>query len=310
MVACNNMRDLSPFQKIIFDPPIIQKLTNQERTQHEKPNFAIHSYLTAPCTAPGLPHHISTMKISMLKLAALTGLNLSVSSALAAPSGLELKYFGARGAAETARIILALSGQEYKDTRYEIAPGTMSAPEFLAAKESGDLDMNLGRAPLLLVDGQPIGQSRAIERFLAKRFGLMGDSDIEEAQIDCIAEHCRDVKDAQVKKGFSFFTRDKTDEEKAEAKKEWFETDMPAMLEKIEKAVQATSKDKAYAVGEKNSYADVAIFSLIYDCTIQSEKDDALQAAQGCETLLAIADRVAKESNVSKWLEARPESMF
>lgn len=81
--------------------------------------------------------------------------------------------------------------------------------------------MNLNRAPVLVTsDGQTIGQSKAIERYLAKQFGLMGNTLEEEAMIDCIAEHCRDVKDAARYKGFSKFTKNKTEEEKAEARKE------------------------------------------------------------------------------------------
>eukprot|EP00979_Chaetoceros_neogracilis_P010731 scaffold2576_cov265-Chaetoceros_neogracile.AAC.6 len=239
---------------------------------------------------------------------ALVSSALASSSALAAPN-LELKYFGARGAAETARIILALAGEEFKDTRFEITPGSMSAPDFLAAKESGDLDINLGRAPLLLVDGKPIGQSKAIERYLAKQFGLMGTSDIESAQIDCIAEHCRDVNDSKMKKGFSAFSRGKSEEEKLEARKEWFESDMPQMLEKIEKAIKITSQKDGYALGENNSYADVAIFSLLIDCTMD-DKDETRKASEKCALLMSIADRIAKDSKVSKWVECRPKSMF
>ena len=232
------------------------------------------------------------------------------STELAAPANLELKYFDGRGVVETSRVILALAEAEYTDTRFEIAPGSFDAPEFKKAKESGDLDANLGRAPLLVVDGAPIGQSKAIERFLAKKFGFMGDSEIEAAQIDCIAEHCRDIKDAQAKKGFSMFTRDKTDEEKAELKKEWYETDMPAMMEKLEKAVALTSGKSGYAVGEKITYADIAIFSLIKDPMIKSEQEACVKAAENCALLLTIADKIASESNVSKWIESRPESMF
>ena len=79
----------------------------------------------------------------------------------------------------------------------------------------------------------------------------MGDLDLDAAQIDYIAEHCRDVKDAQMRKEFSAFIRDKSDEEKTEARKEWFETDMPVMLEKVEKAVKLTSGKDGYAFGEK-----------------------------------------------------------
>lgn len=46
--------------------------------------------------------------------------------------------------------------------------------------------------PILYIDGQPkVGQSKAIERFLAKQFGLFGANDVEGAQIDMIGEHVR-----------------------------------------------------------------------------------------------------------------------
>lgn len=252
------------------------------------------------------------MKVFSIALALISA--ATTSTALAATPKLELQYFGARGAAETARILLALANESYTDTRFEITPGTMSAPEFLAAKESGDLDMNLGRAPLLLVgeteSQKPIGQSKAIERFLSKQFGLMGDDDIEAAQIDCISEHCRDIKDAQMKAGFSFFNRDKSDEEKAEARNQWFGTDMPLMLEKLQKSVEITSGEEGYAVGSKNSYADVVIFSLLKDCTMEADQDDTLKAAEKCKVLLDIAARIKEDSNVAKWVEERPKSMF
>jgi len=253
------------------------------------------------------------MKISFTAIitAAVGTISFTTVQALASNPSLELKYFQARGAGETARIILALADEEYKDTRYEITPGTMESPLFKEAKESGTLDMNLGRAPLLIVnDESVIGQSKAIERYLSKKFGFMGSSDIEEAQIDCIAEHCRDIKDAQMKKGFSAFNRDKSDEEKATSRKEWFETDMPTMLSKLQKSVELTSWKEGYAVGDKTSYADIVIFSMLRDCTMQSDQVDILEAASGCETLLEIAERIASDSNVSKWVNDRPVTMF
>ena len=127
-----------------------------------------------------------------------------------------MKYFDIRGAAETCRVILALGQEDYDDARYIIDPATFQSPEFVEAKENGDLKMNLNRAPVLLTpDGQTIGQSKAIERYLARRCGLMGRTPEDDAIIDCIAEHCRDVKDAARQKGFSKFTKNKTDEEKA-----------------------------------------------------------------------------------------------
>lgn len=272
---------------------------------------------------------------TILTITTLTNLFFHTSTALAASSSststlLELKYFNARGAAETARILLALAdgeGNTYKDTRYEITPGTMNSPAFLQAKELGELDANLGRAPLLLVHnddqeeegeeggvggggGVAIGQSKAIERYLAKKYNFMGNTDIEAAQIDCIVEHCRDVSDAARRKGFSIFTPNKTEEEKATARKEWFEKDFPQMLHKINKVIALYSKEDGYAVGTSTSYADIVIFCLLGDCTLEADQVDTTKAASECSLLTGIVDRIRKNDKVSKWLQERPETKF
>merc|ERR1712224_40658 len=154
-----------------------------------------------------------------------------------------------------------------------------------------------------------MGQSKAIERHLARRFDLMGQSPEDEAMIDCIAEHCRDVKDAARAKGFSKFTRNKTDEEKATARKEWFETDLPELLGKIEEAVKETGDSEGHSFGSSMTYADVAIWALLRDC-FAADLEDTKKAADKCPTLNAIADTVENHPGVSKWLKSRPESMF
>ena len=222
-------------------------------------------------------------------------------------SKMELSYFNLRGAAESARILLALGKMEYEDVRFDLTPGKMESPAFNEAKENGVLKMNLNRAPILKTEeGVVIGQSKAIERYLARRLGLMGSNDTEEALVDCIAEHCRDVRDAQMRKRFSAFVKDRSDEEKEESRKEWFDEEMPAMLVKINDVVKETGTP-GFAVGEKSSLADVAIFSLLRDCY---DLEDTTEAAKSCEALNAIADTIANDPNVSKWLESRPATFF
>lgn len=170
--------------------------------------------------------------------------------------------------------------------------------------------MNLNRAPVLLTpDGQTIGQSKAIERYLARRCGLMGRTPEDDAIIDCIAEHCRDVKDAARQKGFSKFTKNKTDEEKARDRAEWFEKDMPEMLRKIDEAVQETSASTGYSFGNTPTYADVVIWALLRDC-FADDLEDTTKAAEKCSSLNAIADQIASNPGVSKWLKERPESSW
>ena len=250
------------------------------------------------------------MIVGFLKTVLKAHLFIGAAFALASNPPIELKYFDIKGKAEVSRLLLAIADVEYIDTRYQITPGTFSSPSFEKAKESGDLSMNLGRAPVLITPGgQVIGQSTSIERYLSRKFGFMGDTSEEEACIDCIAEHCRDVSDAQMKKGFSVFIRDKSEEEKAQLRDEWFDKDMPLMLEKIEEVVKKTSGKRGYAVGEKNSYADVVIFKLLKDCTSDNIERTS-KASKNCETLNDIAERVLKNKNVAKWLKERPETMF
>lgn len=247
---------------------------------------------------------------SLFLIGSLSAASAFAASASSPASKLQLKYFDIRGAAETCRVLLALGEEDYDDARYKIDPATFQSPEFLEAKQNGDLKMNLNRAPILITqDGQTIGQSKAIEKYLAKRFGLMGRTPEDEAIIDCIAEHCRDVKDAARQKGFSKFTRNKSDEEKAEAKKEWFENDMPEMLGKMEEAVKETSAGPGYAFGTSTTYADVVIWALLRDCSA-ADLDDTTKASEKCNALNAIADQVASTAGISKWLKERPDTMF
>lgn len=91
-----------------------------------------------------------------------------------------LKYFDAKGIVEPTRVMFAIADVEYDDVRYPINPHTYDREEYKLAVERGDFKMNLDRAPILIVDGTVvIGQSRTIERFVAKRLGFFGTTDIE-----------------------------------------------------------------------------------------------------------------------------------
>jgi glutathione S-transferase len=221
---------------------------------------------------------------------------------------LKLSYFDARGAAETTRVLLAIAGVKYEDKRFAIGPG-MAAPEFKEAKESGRLVANLGRVPILAIEGEgEIGQSKAMERFVARQYAMFGANEFEACKIDAIAEHCRDIKDAQRAKGFSRFSQ-KPDEEKAAARKEWFEEGLPSWLDRLEQCIASYSGAAGCAVGTALSYADVCLWGLLRECP-EDEAAETAKAAAGCTRLNAIADAVAAHPNVAAWIRARPPTAF
>ena len=88
-------------------------------------------------------------------------------------SGIKLVYFNLMGRAETARLILAQAGVSYEDKRIE-------KEEWPALKAS----LPMGQLPVLEVDGKTIGQSMAIARYCARRFGLAGKDELEGAMAD------------------------------------------------------------------------------------------------------------------------------
>jgi len=45
-----------------------------------------------------------------------------------------------------------------------------------------------GKLPILEIDGVTLGESKAICRYVAKKVGLAGKNDIEDAQIDAIVD--------------------------------------------------------------------------------------------------------------------------
>lgn len=226
----------------------------------------------------------------------------------AASGGYTLRYFDGRGVAETARFLFVLAGEPYEDKRYSFSFGTpgdfstIKREEFEADKAKGLLDIALGKVPILHVGPDfSLPQSKAIERYLAGRFGFLGETPEEAAWVDAVGEHVRDVNDAYRAKGL-FFMKDA--DKKAEIEEKWFGEELPAFLKKIEASLPG---DEGFAVGNKVSLADVLIFKLLKDT--YSGKDVSAAYAD-CPKLSAIVAGLEKHEGLQKWLAERPETMF
>lgn len=93
------------------------------------------------------------------------------------------------------------------------------------------------------VDGGVIGQSKSIDRFVAKRFGFMGASDVEAAQVDMLGEHCSDIK-----KGYGDARAGKKDEALAAAKAEFLGPKLAEWAVKLEAVLAAIGSTGGFAV--------------------------------------------------------------
>ena len=124
-----------------------------------------------------------------------------------------------------------------------------ACPAFVEAKKSGALDANMGRMPVMLVDGVPIGQIQVIKRFVARKMGLYSNDDLEASKIDLIEAHLQDIKK-------EYNDTKKIGEEAVAA---WFEKNMPEWMGKLEKCLG----DEGFAVGNRLTWADVELFTII-----------------------------------------------
>lgn len=206
---------------------------------------------------------------------------------------------------------------DYEDGRY-------SAP-------IGDLTANLGRMPVISIGEETIGQSAAINFYIAIENGLMGSSNLEAAQIISISEHLKELMTAfraLVPYG---------QEPSAESLDKWFDggatdTSGPAVgadrsnrfLSWFMGRMEATLGSEGFAVGNKLSLADVLIYETFAEFLKDEEAGDLPQfrresfcskartdlALSKHPKLKACCEAVASNANIKKWLDMRGVQSF
>jgi glutathione S-transferase len=219
---------------------------------------------------------------------------------------MKLNYFDIRGLAEVSRLMFAASKVAYEDFRYPLTfdtPGdfsTMHRDEFEKAKEQGAFDSALGKVPVLEYNGVKVGQSKAIERFIARKVGMMGSNEIEELQIDSLCCHVIDIKDEYKA------AKEAGKDDKEAAMKKWFEETLPAKLALVEKSLPEAPGP--WLVGEKISYADVTYYYFLKDP--KGFFDDIEGAAKAMATaprIAAACEATFKDEGIAAWVnEKRP----
>ena len=128
----------------------------------------------------------------------------------------KLIYFDGQGRAEASRWIFLLAGVEYEDVRIQYSDWpTLKSSKFLVSGVSLQnytssyeaiiitqsfiffVAFRFGKLPVLEYNGKTISQSRAIARFLGRKYGLAGKTDIEEAEADMIVDYIAETNDGK-----------------------------------------------------------------------------------------------------------------
>ena len=216
-----------------------------------------------------------------------------------------LRYFDARGAAEVIRTIFAVAEVDYIDRRYTFTMngGKPQVEEQHAIdKDEGMFDANLKRLPILEVNGERLGQSPAIARYIAEDLGMMGKGHIEKAKIDAYCEHIKDMTTAWGKVRGNPFAPSTPEIEAAKAT--WYDETMKTWMAKLE----LVTGEGGHAVGKKISLADVVLYVTLTQTFDDGEKAKAAYA--DCAKINTIIDKIGNSEGVKRWLAARPDNKF
>ena len=206
-------------------------------------------------------------------------------------SGIKLIYFNLMGRAETVRLILAQAGVSYEDKR-------IKKEEWPALKAS----LPMGQLPVLEVDGKTIGQSMAIARYCAKRFGLAGKDELEGALADQAVDQVSDFLDEVIK-----VMKEPEEAKKAEMGKQLKVEKLPALLASMEKLLKG--QGGKYFAGSSLTWADIVVYQFVSLKVPRPNQPKALieeSDLTGCPAISALVATVGALPNIKKWEQTRP----
>ena len=179
----------------------------------------------------------------------------TVSSTVRNESQYRLIYFRSQGKAEVSRYLFALARQPFVDERVSRSASAAVRPAFDRIQPS----LPFGQLPVLHVDAA-IGsvvlcQSKAIERFLAHRFQLMGNGDVEEQQVDSVVEAMRDLTQAYAGSRADLVSQSR-----------FLTHTLPSFLQQLERFGRrcGSSVDRNTLVGLSLTLADVVVYHTFF----------------------------------------------
>jgi glutathione S-transferase len=148
-----------------------------------------------------------------------------------------LTYFAVRGRAEVVRVMLEDVGVEYDERRITMEEWPTVKPTLM-----------FGQLPTYRDGDVFIDQSHAIYRYLARKHDLYGDDEHGRIRCDIVEEA---FVDAQNNIGTFCWRPDF-----AQARAGYEETQLPALMEKLQKLFDLNRSGSGWWVGERISYVD------------------------------------------------------
>nr|BAD98162.1 glutathione S-transferase [Blepharisma japonicum]BAD98164.1 glutathione S-transferase [Blepharisma japonicum] len=202
-------------------------------------------------------------------------------------------YFDGFGRGEVTRLILKHLGQEFEDYRHTFESW---------GKEKTSGVAEFGQLPMLQIDGHNLVQSRAIEKYLLRRAGLLSHDLFELYQDESLVGYLDDI--GQIIAKFVFVDKD------FEGLAKFNQEQLPEKLRILERRLNPSN---THSVGNSISHADFVLFQFIHDYFLRPLKAEQLRPIleASAPRLIQFADNFKNAShNISAYLATRAESQF
>nr|QST14963.1 GSTsigma1d protein [Diaphanosoma celebensis] len=196
----------------------------------------------------------------------------------------KLTYFNVRARGELSRLILKCADVPFDDVRL-----TSEWPQFKS-------ETPFGKLPVLHVDGKVLAQSNTIARYLARKHGLAGVDDWDQALADMYVDCATDLMNAMIPAAFE---KDAT--KQAEMFEKFFSEQVVPHVKIIEKDL--AKNGSGFLVGSQLTWADLAYFNFFSG--IMEKNPNVVKDAPHLRQLVS---RVASIPQIKNWIAIRPQS--
>ncbi|CAG9318814.1 unnamed protein product [Blepharisma stoltei] len=196
-------------------------------------------------------------------------------------------YFDGFWNGEVSRMILKHLGLPFEDIRH-------SHESWGKLKSSGVPEF--GQLPMLEIDSHTLVQSRAIEKYLLRRAGLLTNDLYKAYQSESIVGFIDDLKSELAKVVF---------DENKEKVVRWNNEKLPGKIQKLERRL---NQNNSHIVGDEISHADFVVFQWTYDYFLRKNKVATMRPVlEGSSPrLLRYCESFKRSSpNLSAYLDSR-----
>merc|ERR1712123_94955 len=205
---------------------------------------------------------------------------------------IKLTYFNLKGRAEFARLVLVQAGEVWEDVRVDQAGWAQLKPT-----------LPLSQIPCIEVDGVTICQSMTIARYLARRCGLAGSTDLEAAQadeaVDTVSDWIQQQKEA---------IKPPLPGQKPVMQREFVDVQLQAWLGKMERLL--TSRGGKHFSGAGLTWADLAVFHVLDSMEDRLNEQEEHLNMDSFPRMKELEVMVRGLPNIKKWLATRPKTPF